>query len=154
MIQDKKQELLRRHAAGALSDEEREELSRMCGRDEIFAAADLKVAAIRRRRHAGALAMAAAAVAAIGAVAVMAPQRGGETLVAEQQQPLPIAVETAVADVAPAASTAAEQQPRAAVAASKPAHKVRHKAEEPVVMCNNECEADSVINDIWKFLSA
>ena len=48
----------------------------------------------------------------------------------------------------------AEQQPRAAVAASKPARKVRHKAEEPVVMCNNECEADSVINDIWNFLSA
>lgn len=154
MTQDKKQELLRRHAAGALSDEEREELSRMCGRDEIFAAADRKVAAIRRRRHAGVLAMAAAAVAAIGAVAVMAPQHGSETLVAEQQQPLPIAVETAVADVAPAASTAAEQQPRAAVATSKPARKVRHKAEEPVVMCNNECEADSVINDIWKFLSA
>ena len=23
----------------------------------------------------------------------------------------------------------------------------------PVVVCNNQCEADSVINDIWKFLT-
>jgi len=26
--------------------------------------------------------------------------------------------------------------------------------DEPIVRCNNQCDADSVINDIWKFLSA
>ena len=27
------------------------------------------------------------------------------------------------------------------------------EVKEPVVICNNQCDADSVINDIWKFLS-
>ena len=27
-------------------------------------------------------------------------------------------------------------------------------AKDPVVMCNSQCDADSVISDIWKFLTA
>ena len=51
----------------------------------------------------------------------------------------------------------------AAVSTGETAAAVPHKqkqqpkavqAGEPVVTCNSQCDADSVINDIWKFLTA
>jgi hypothetical protein len=66
----------------------------------------------------------------------------------ETQPAAPPAIET----VAPQQATAKTQ--RAASLQRRPKARLAIQEEtEPVVVCNNQCEADSVISDIRKFLS-
>lgn len=155
------QTLLERYREGTLSDSELDELNRLAGRDEVMASAGRQADSILRRRRTIVYTLAGLLVAG-GFLWTLIPRQ--ETpLVAEATVPEAI-VEPIVEQVAPAAST---------TVAPTPTHHVRHTpeprtvakavhtaptivempAEEPVVICNNQCEADSVISDIWKFLT-
>ena len=122
-------------------------------RDEVMAEVDRRVATIVRRRRIAATALVTVGLMmAGGAAALWLPRMQQEPdLVAEQR----VVVEVPQAEQTPAEpETAVEAavQPKSAVAP-----RVRRKAKpakaEPVVMCNNQCDADSVISEIWKFLS-
>ena len=162
MKTDSIQQLLERYREGTLSDSGLGELNRLTHRDEVMAAAERRAGGIVRRRRAVAFTVAGLLVAA-GAVWTLLPLGGGATpMVAEAITPEAIVppapvVETVAPTVAPEAKKEASVAHQAAVASVTRAKTPRQEAlapdEEPVVICNNQCEADSVINDIWKFLT-
>ena len=146
MKQNSIQYLLEKYREGTLNDEERTELERLTHKDEVVAAANRRATGIIRR---------AVMVAGAGAFAVLPHSQ--EPLMAEAKVlPAPV-VETQLA--------ASPQEVEAVVAPTVETHPVaplrkraRTKAatrvkSDPVVVCNNQCEADSVISDIRKFLS-
>lgn len=145
MKQDSLQYLLEKYREGALSDDERSELERLTHKDEVMASASRRVVAIVRRRIS--LTIAAVMVAGAGVVAVL-PHGMQEPMVAEVQE-LP-AVKEDVPAVEEVMLPAVNNVPEKKAAAVKP--KVKRR-DEPVVVCNSQCDADSVISDIRKFLS-
>lgn len=158
MKQDSIQELLAKRAAGTLTDEELATLNILTHRDDVVACAEQRaVATCHRRRRVAAMAAGVVAVVAVGLTLLM--PRHEEPLMAKQELPK----QQVVADeVLPATVEAAPVQV-AAVSTGETAAAVPHKqkqqpkaaqAGEPVVTCNSQCDADSVINDIWKFLTA
>lgn len=163
MRQDSIQELLAKRATGTLTDEELATLNTLIRRDEVVAGALRRAAALRRRRRSiAAMAAAMVAVAALG-ITLLTPHHGDEApLMARQQTP----AQPLVADELPATAVEAMPAQTAAIVADKKAvttaaattqrrqQPTSHKAGEPVVTCNSQCDADSVINDIWKFLTA
>lgn len=148
---DIEQQLARRHD-GSLGADELEELNRLCGRDEVFAAADRRVATLRRHRRVAA--MAAVLAVAVGGMALLGTHGQEEPQLVASAEPLPVAIPAI--EAAPAVEQpAAEPQPRPAKRPKPAATAAKPVADEgPVVVCNNQCDADSVISDIWKFLSA
>ena len=153
MKQNSIQYLLEKYREGTLNDEERTELERLTHKDEVVAAASRRATGIIRRRVS--LTIASVMVAGAGAFAVLPHSQ--EPLMAEAKVlPAPV-VETQLA--------ASPQEVEAVVAPTVETHPVaplrkraRTKAatrvkSDPVVVCNNQCEADSVISDIRKFLS-
>ena len=167
MRHDSIQHLLAKRQEGTLTDSELEELNRLTRKDEVIAAAEHTAAGIVRRRRlaVSSLALVAVAVGAIG-ITLLLP-RSEAPLVAQQQpapQPviveeLPQTVETPAEPIAAKPATA-QRNTMAATPAAKAHHDMStqpaavSKHSDPTVMCNNQCEADSVINDIWKFLTA
>lgn len=156
MKKDTIQELLAKRQEGTLTDSELDELYRLTGRDEVMARADRRASGILRNRRIGAGIMGFAAVIAVGAVLLFSPttQHAVETAATQtpaapievpdmQQPPVQTTVESAAPQVA-----VVKQQPKRQPVTTKA------KPTEPVVMCNSQCDADSVINDIWKFLTA
>ena len=162
MKTDSIQQLLERYREGTLSDSELGELNRLTHRDEVMAAAERRAGVIVRRRRAVAFTVAGLLVAA-GAVWTLLPLGGGGTpMVAEAITPEAIVPPTPVVEnvaptVAPEVNNevpTTHQTAEASVTRAKtPRQEVLAPAEEPVVICNNQCEADSVICDIWKFLT-
>jgi hypothetical protein len=162
MKQDSIQQLLAKRQAGTISDEELETLNRLTRRDEVFAAADRQAKGIVRRRRIGLSALALTIVAAGGAGLLFLQPSGETPTVAKQEPAAPTVVETitveeiatpatpatVIEDVAATHPRTAEPQPK------KPAAASTRATTNPVVVCNNQCEADSVISDIWKFLTA
>ena len=156
------QHLLAKRQTGTLTDSELEELNRLTHRDEVVDAAEKAAAGIVRRRR---IATSAAAVIAIavGTIGISLLMPSHETPLVAQQQPSqqPVVVEetpqTIEAPAEPlAAKPAATPKPAAKTIKDEiapSAEEVKHAA-DPTVVCNNQCEADSVINDIWKFLTA
>ena len=168
MKQDSIQQLLAKRQAGTLTDSELEELNRLTHKDEVVAAAEQAATLIVRRRRlvTSSVALVAVAVAVFG-ITLLVPKN--EMLLVAQQQPapqpveveeMPQAVEAPAALAVPTTPAASKHTtaPNPAVAQAQPAKSVPQAAEthrtDPTVMCNNQCEADSVINDIWKFLTA
>lgn len=164
MKTDTIRQLLERYQQGTLSDNELAELNRLARRDEVMDGAEQRARGIVRRRRSVVAAVAGLVVSGAVVISLLAPGQMPETLVAEaevpevvtaspeplvEQQPeaavpvVPVTVKQRAATVRPAAAPQAVE----AVAV----HTVA--GEDPVVMCNNQCEADSVINDIWKFLT-
>lgn len=169
MKQDTLQSLLDKYREGTLSDSERSELERLSHKDEVFSAAHHQATGIIRRR----VALAVSAVMLCGA-GIWALQPGASNpapQVAEATAPTPEVQQEVLETLAPAATP--EPAPLVAEAQIKPATQTHpdatHKpiqrpkpadaapstrpSDEPVVMCNNQCDADSVINDIRKFLA-
>lgn len=152
------QELLAKRAAGTLTDNELTTLNALSGRDEVVAGAERRAVAIRhRRRRVAAMAAGVVAVMAVGLTLLM--PRHEEPLMAKQEVP----VQQVVDDEVMTAPVEAAPVQVAAVSTGETAAAVPHKqkqqpkaaqAGEPVVTCNSQCDADSVINDIWKFLTA
>lgn len=155
------QHLLERYREGTLSDSERAELNRLTHRDEVMAQAERQAGGIVRRRRSALFSAAGLMVAGLAAWSLLGPRHAEAPLVAEAAVPAVVAPQpAAVEHLAP--TTPATVQ-RAAVrtapvgtkkaAPATTAARTAPRVEEPVVVCNNQCEADSVINDIWKFLT-
>lgn len=153
---------MEKYREGTLSDAERDELNGLAHRDEVMAAAGERAHVILRRRRTVAFTVAGLLVAG-GAIWTLLPSERqqapilAETTVPEVVERVP---EPTVEQVAPATMPTEEKvvakvTRRAAPSQLKPTDVPVMPVEndEPVVMCNNQCEADSVINDIWKFLT-
>lgn len=156
MIHQSIQHLLARRQAGTLDPAGEDELARLARRDEVMAAAEQRAAGIRATRR-RIVAACAATVLVAGGAAVLLGRHEPET-VATAQPPAAIAAPAAellpqqqhpTVQAEPLAMAAATKQPAKPTSATQ-----RKLAAEPVVTCNSECDADSVINEIWKFLSA
>ncbi len=156
------QQLLERYRQGVLDDSGLAELNRLSHRDEVMTGAERRAAGIVRRRRTALFTAVGLLVAGATMWTLLAPQRSEAPLVAEAAVP-EVAVETVVEQAAPVAT-----RPVAAPVVSTSVQSMQHKAavrpatvvqshevvvEETVVVCNNQCEADSVISDIWKFLT-
>lgn len=168
MKQDSIQQLLAKRQAGTLTDSELEELNRLTHKDEVVAAAEQAAAGIVRRRRliVSSVALVAVAVGTLG-ITMLIPKNEVPLVAQQQPAPQPVVVEKppqAVEATATPVATKPAATPRPsvtttpAVANDQPAKSmpeaVVSKHSDPAVMCNNQCEADSVINDIWKFLTA
>lgn len=155
------QRLMGKYREGLLSDAEMETLNALAHKDEVMDAASHRAAGIVRRRTAlcGTVAMVCLMV---GAGVWMTSPRQETPLLAEAKAPEVLVEPT----VTPLEESTVAENPRveeksrpvatnpvavkpADIEESLPVEEVK----EPVVICNNQCDADSVINDIWKFLS-
>ena len=155
------QRLMEKYREGLLSDAEMETLNALAHKDEVMDAASHRAAGIVRRR-----------TALCGTVAMVCLMVGAGVWMMSPKQEAPLLAEAKVPEVlaepmvTPSAESSAEENPRveeksrpvatasrslkpADIQESLPVEEVK----EPVVICNNQCDADSVINDIWKFLS-
>lgn len=156
MKQNSLEHLLAKYREGTLCDEERAELESLAHKDEVTAVARRRAKAVVRRRVS--LAFAAAMVVGAGVVVVLPHDVAQQPLVAEVQE-LPAAVqeESPLVEEAILPAVAKAPHPAEAVAmrpsVSRPSVKKQSPADEPVVVCNSQCDADSVISDIRKFLS-
>lgn len=170
MKKDSIQELLAKYSEGTLTEGERADLERLAHKDEVLASANRRATAIVRRRVSVAASVLILSVA--GVWALMPGQSEQMPLVAqadvEQQTESPAVVpETVVPEALPAAvepqplvaeaRPAAARRPKAQTAPVLPPEEVvapvLEQPQDPVVMCNSQCDADSVISDIKKFLS-
>ncbi len=181
MKMDDIQRLLQKYHDGTLPPGEQAELDRLTHKDEVLGEAFHKADGIVRRRRVRYLAMAMTGLVLLGAGVwtVAGGQRSADSGLAAvqetvaQEPPAPpettqptIATETPatqepvlVAAAKPAA-VAGRKKPRAGKATPATIHRTPITDHQPkgtektVVVCNTQCEADSVINNIWKFLSA
>lgn len=155
------QRLMEKYREGLLSDAEMETLNTLAHKDEVMDTASHRAAGIVRRRTAlcGTVAMVCLMV---GAGVWMTSPRQETPLLAEAKAP-EVLVEptvTPLEESTVAENPRVEEKSRPVVTnpvAVKPADIEEslpvEEVKEPVVICNNQCDADSVINDIWKFLS-
>ncbi len=164
MKKESLQELMERYREGTLSESELAELNRLCHRDEVMAAAGERAAGIVRRRRSIVFTVAGLLVAG-AAIWTLLPQRHESApLVAGTVVPEAVTLPEPVLDEVPV-ETAAPVKPvtRPKATTRSPQHIAEtHRVDDvhsqatasgTVVTCNNQCEADSVINDIWKFLT-
>ena len=172
MTQDNLPRLLDKYREGTISDAELAELNRLTHRDEVLASANRRAGTILFRRYAGRTDLAVAALLLLGAgVWALRPHHDDSPLVAEAQLPAAAPLAAPQPAAPPAAAPLASQPPatapktsRKAARQAQPKHApavvtkqlqlIDDQPVESVVTCNNKCEADSVISDIWKFLSA
>lgn len=184
MTPDNLQPLLDKYRDGTLTDSERDELNRLTRRDEVFSAADRRASGILFRRTAGRVGLVMAALALLGAgVWMLRPRTAQGPLMADNTPATTLVPDTTPATPqeriyqgrreeeegaskllassqlksdknAPKMASAAKKITTAPIPVVKTTQTVVHQEVESVVTCNNQCEADSVINDIWKFLSA
>lgn len=168
------QRLLQKYQEGTLTPEEHAELDRLTHKEEVLAEAFHRADGIVFRRRIRNLSLALGGLVLLGAgVWMLTPRGAGEApLVAEAvvEEPAAIeipqtetlaataAVKTAVADEP--VQLAASSMPEPVKAVAQPDATVKTTPPTPaseqqnVVVCNTQCEADSVISNIWKFLSA
>lgn len=170
MKNDTIQQLLSKYQQGTLTDEELSELSALTHKDEVMAAAFSRANTIVRRRTIREVALAMTGVIVIGAgVWMMTPGQEATVLMAENQElPAPTVVEEVRQEVLQPVVQEVKDEKPVLVAEARPVEKaapreadvvVKPAASEqdeskPVVTCNTQCDADEVIDDIWKFLSA
>lgn len=159
------QQMMDRYREGTLDEGGLAELNRRCQRNEVMAAAGERAAGIVRRRRSIAFTVAGLLVAG-AAVWALLPQQSEAPLMAGTvvpeavaiPEPAAMTVESQAAPAAPPAVPARPRQPKSrqpkAVAMQTLEVVKTSDTEAPVVTCNNQCEADSVISDIWKFLTA
>ena len=160
MKHDTLQQLLEKYHEGTLTDEEREQLDSMTHRDEVFASAERQARSIVRTRIMRTAACIASLLVVGGAVLWTQMPRQQDTMIARQE---PIVVAPQVNPESPAITEQVETTTPAVVAktVSKPklrprVAKIQHTEivdEQVIVVCNNKCEADSVISEIRNFLS-
>lgn len=157
MKQETIKALLAKREAGTLTDEELEMLNRLTRRDEVVAGAErqAKVIVTRRRR---ALAACVATFVVAGAIGLLFTQRHETVpMVAQNETVVEMPEEEDImtpVEVEPQQTAALNVEKAVAPAKADRKHTTKPTAEDPVVMCNSQCDADSVISDIWKFLTA
>lgn len=155
MKQNTIETLLEKHRNGTLTDEELSRLATISRRDEVLAEADRRADAIIRRRRASVMTFSAIAAIAVGAFFIVGLPKDETPQVAMQ---MPTTSVEKVPEAEPLPATEKTTEPVQVATAKPTVHSPKADAavknDEPVVMCNNQCDADSVISDIWKFLTA
>ncbi len=169
MKNDTLQQLLAKYRQGTLSQDELEQLNGLTHKDDVMKAATSRARTVMVRRIFRDAGLATVAIAACGAGVWAFALRSTPVVAGIDKEDI-AAVEASVPteDVAPVTdevepmmvagkdvhhATAKKDAPPAtngSVADGTPSS----QHEEPTVICNNQCDADSVINDIWKFLTA
>lgn len=166
------QQLLAKYQQGTLTGEELEQLNMLTHKDEVLGAAESRARTIIRRRTWREVGFVCAGLVLIGAgIWVMNPVQEApmvaelnnneiqpvEEIVSQEEVDAPMQkVSPKVASV----PVSKKSQSTAQIAASQKEDPIVEDIvvaplrEEPTVVCNNQCDADSVINDIWKFLTA
>ena len=157
MKQETIKALLAKREAGTLTDEELEMLNRLTRRDEVVAGAERQAKVIVTRRH-RTLAACVAAFVMVGAAGMLFTQRHDSVpMVAQNETVAEVPEEEdimAPVEVEPQQTAAVNVEKTMAPAKADRKHTTKPTAKDPVVMCNSQCDADSVISDIWKFLTA
>ena len=154
-------QLLKRYREGTLGDSELAELNRLTHRDEVMGIASQRAACIIRRRRTIVFTMAGLLLAGVTVWTLLPLHRSSAPMMAEAAIPEDVILpEPAVEQLAPTTTVIVQTSTPVKVTSRKAVQRpVATTAtyqvvdEEPVVVCNNQCEADSVINDIWKFLT-
>lgn len=174
--------LLRRHAEGSLTPEEKTQLDMFTHHDDVMKAANQRAGQIRRQRGLG---ISAAASVLIVAGFFFLHNGTSETLsgspvTAEAEIPTATAVQSEKAPVQPLPAAAETAYSKTSIIRHDTTSKLRqardtepiqavepsttnlseeiasdvHLAPSPIVACNTECSPEDVIDDIWKFLNA
>lgn len=160
MNQQSLQQLLEKYREGTLTSEERASLEVMTHKDEVMEAAEGKAARIVRGRIVRVCIMSVVGLAVMGVGLMSLQPRQMAPMVASVEEPVVVTseeMEPANEDIVEIALH--EDQPQLLASAQpvspskRTTARVRMKSDEPVVMCNSQCNADSVINDIKRFLS-
>jgi hypothetical protein len=172
MKMDVIQSLLVKYQEGTITREELEKLGFLTRKEEVMEEAFDRANVIVRRRMVRNIALALTGVIVLGAgVWMMNPgqENGGLTAQTEAATTTPAVVEDTPEEVripsvqevkemaSPIQVASADEieqvvaEPRETNVIVKQEPKIKRK---PVVVCNTQCDADAVINDIWKFLSA
>ena len=170
MKNDTLQQLLAKYQQGTLSGEELEQLNILTHKDEVMGAAEGRARTIIRRRTWRNVGLVCAALAFVGAGVWALNPAQEAPMVAELNSAEPQVVEDAILheDVSAPVQQAVPKAIRSPKASQTVAQNIavqnmepqvediamEPSREEPTVVCNNQCDADSVINDIWKFLTA
>ena len=157
MKQETIKALLAKRKAGTLTDEELEMLNRLTRRDEVVAGAEERAAVIVGRRRRAMAACVAACMMVVAAGLLFTQRHDTAPMVAQQETVVEIPEEENImtpVEVAPQQTAAVNVDKTAAPTKADRKHVAKPTAEDPVVMCNSQCDADSVISDIWKFLTA
>lgn len=171
MKNDTLQQLLAKYQQGTLSQDELEELNQLTHKAEVIGAAEGRARTIIRRRTMRAVAFVCAGIAVVGAGVWMLNPAPDAPMVAEvRNESMPQVVEQI--DIVESAPAVRNEPATVSMVAQKAERKVEvdqlavvesearpedialPQSDEPTVICNNQCDADSVINDIWKFLTA
>ncbi len=170
MKNDTLQQLLAKYQQGKISEGELERLNILTHKDEVLGAATNRAHTIIRRRTVRNVSLVCAALTLVGAGVWLLRPAEKSPLIAE----LNPVESTAIEEVAVREDVVVPLQKPASKKVSLPDEEwivaqntAINKAEtqeidiaeplnrdEPTVVCNNQCDADSVINDIWKFLTA
>lgn len=163
MKNDSLQQLLAKYQEGNLSADELQQLNQLARKDETLSAANRRAHGIIVRRTVGTVLVALTGVAVLGVGISMLLPRDEAPMIAELNE-IPATVveeQPTTIEALPVQQMAVAPKPKQA---KKPVQKAVNPVEEtiveaqsvdePTVICNNQCEADSVINDIWKFLTA
>lgn len=168
MKNDTLQQLLAKYQEGSLSQAELEQLNVLTHKDEVLGAAVGRARTIVVRRTMRNVAFAVVGLAVIGAGIWAIIPSAESPMVAEHEVNTQTVVES-VAEIQHTEAPAVEDVTLVAEKKTPKAQVLRHTnvvndemervvpaemQEEPTVVCNNQCDADSVINDIWKFLTA
>ena len=167
MTNDTLQQLLAKYQQGTISNEELEQLNVLSHKDDVVESAFSRARRIVVRRTWRNVAFAVAGLAVAGAgIWVIAPPHDAPMVaeVKENNQPVaesvvevqsvePVSQQEPAMLVARADSKTSASNAKPAVPSVK-AREAMPVYDEPIVICNNQCDADSVINDIWKFLTA
>lgn len=163
MKHDSIEHLLAKRTAGTLTDSELDELNRLTHKDEIVAAAERQAASIVRRRHVVVSVLATFIVLAGTGTFLLLPRQQAPLVAQQQPVATPVNEEIVTSPVESPAQIAAVQSTPAMETIQKHDKEFKQTTKtvqkptdnsSTVVICNNQCEADSVINDIWKFLTA
>ena len=163
MKNDSLQQLLAKYQEGNLTADELQQLNQLARKDETLSAANRRAHGIIVRRTVGTVLVALTGMAVLGVGISLLLPRNEAPMIAEVKE-----IPTTVVDEQPAAVEALPVEQM--TVAPKPKHTIKpiqkventieeavvdaQSIDEPTVICNNQCEADSVINDIWKFLTA
>jgi len=151
--------LLRHHAEGNLTPEERKELDQLTHRDDVFHAATTRAKHLRRRQWT--IASSAAAlllVVSIGGTMILRPSAtpnaiSSPLVVAQQMQP-----QTPTTYSETPLETTVKHTSKPVVKQLEPVvtdtilMTTTEGTEKTIIACNNDCTPDSVVSDIWKFL--
>lgn len=161
MKNDSLAQLLAKHEQGLLTDEERASLDLLTEKEAVMKAVDRRVGKIRRGRIVRGAGLAATFVALAGVgIGLLAPSHNTEgpsvaALQTDAVEPTSIVPPAEEPMATPVTATEPVDKPQPAIRhniAAKPQPATAKN--EQVVICNNSCDADSVIDEIWKFLTA